>query len=180
MKTIPSDFTYNKYGLSVRLVQESDAPFILKLRTDPKLSKFVHPVENNLQGQIDWIREYKIREAKGEDYYFIFYSNKTPIGLNRIYNITENSSTGGSWLCSKEATIEESIATSFITLEIQDLFDIPDGPFNVSKGNNQVLKFHLRMGAEIVYEDDIEYTLRRNKEKFLIAKNKYIKLLNLK
>lgn len=179
MKKIPTDFTYSKYGLTCRLVREEDASFILELRTDSKLSKYVHAVKNDLQGQIDWIREYKQREARGEDYYFIYFSNDKPIGVNRIYNITESSSTGGSWICRKDASVEESIATSFISTEIEDTFEIPSGPFNVSKGNNQVLKFHLGMGAEIIDEDEKEYTLIRNKEKYEKAKNRYIKLLNL-
>lgn len=179
MRKIPSDFVLNKYGLTCRLVNENDAPFILELRTDKKLSKFIHSVEDNLGNQINWIREYKKREARGEDYYFIYLSSGRPIGVNRIYNITENSSTGGSWICRKDASVEESIATSFISTEIEDLFEIPSGPFNVSKGNNQVLKFHLRMGAEIIKEDEQEYTLIRNKEKYEKVKKRYIRLLNL-
>ncbi len=179
MKKIPSDFTYSKYGLTCRLVREEDASFILQLRTDPKLSQFVHKVDNDLQAQIDWIREYKRREERGEDYYFIYFSKNGPIGVNRLYNITETSSTSGSWICKKGSLIEESLATSFILSEIQSLFDIHSGPFNVSKGNNQVVKFHLSMGAEIIEENDIEYTLRYNREKYLKAKNKYILLFNL-
>ena len=162
-----------------RLVQESDASFILELRTDPKLSKYVHAVDNSLQGQIDWIREYKKREEKGTDYYFIYFSKGKPIGVNRIYNITEKSSTGGSWICSRNAKIEESLATNFIVTEISDLFGIPPGPFNVSKGNSQVLKFNLRMGAEIIDENEIEYTLKIDNEKYIKAKTKFIKLLNM-
>ena len=75
--------------------------------------------------------------------------------------------------------MEESIATNFIQTEIEDSFDIPIGPFNVSKGNNQVLKYHLGMGAEIINENDEEYTLKRNKEKYEKAKKKYVRLLNI-
>lgn len=179
MKRIPSDFVMEKYGLKCRLVIEEDAPFILELRTDKSLSKYVHVVNNSIEAQIEWIRNYKEREKKGEDYYFIYFSNERPVGVNRIYNITESSSTGGSWICRKDATVEESIATSFIQTEIEDEFDIPPGPFNVSKGNNQVLKFHLRMGADIISENEKEYTLLRNKEKYEKEKNRYIRLLNL-
>lgn len=179
MKKIPSDFTYSKYGLTCRLVQEKDAPFILELRTDSKLSKFVHAVDNDLQGQIDWIREYKKREAKGEDYYFIYFSGGRPIGVNRYYNITKDSSTSGSWICRKDAKVEESLATTFLQTDIAEMFEIPTGPYNVSKGNNQVLKFHLKMGAEIIDENEIEYTLIGNSDKYKKVREKYVKLLNL-
>lgn len=179
MKRIPSDFTYTKYGLTCRLVREEDAPFILKLRTDKKLSRFVHAVDDSLENQIEWIRNYKKREEKGMDYYFIYFSKGRPIGVNRIYNITPEGSTGGSWICDPDATVEESIATNFMQTEIEDAFEIPIGPFNVSKGNNQVLKYHLSMGAKIINENDNEYTLMRDKDKYAKVKNKYIKLLNL-
>ncbi len=67
---LPSNFELEKYGLHVRLVREEDAEFILQLRTDPLLSRFLHATKNNLQKQKEWIRDYKLREAKGEDYYF--------------------------------------------------------------------------------------------------------------
>lgn len=180
MKKIPFDFTYSKYGLTCRLVREEDAAFILQLRSDPKLSKYVHKIDNDLQGQIDWIREYKKREIRGEDYYFIYFSKNGPIGVNRIYNITETSSTSGSWICKKDSLIEESLATSFILGEIMSLFEIHSGPFNVSRGNNHVLKFHLSMGAEVIGENEFEYTMRYNSEKYKLAKDKYIRLFNLK
>lgn len=179
MKKIPSDFYLEKYGLVCRLVRVEDAPFILKLRTDEKKSRYVHQVDNNLDTQIEWIKKYKEREERGEDYYFIYFSKERPVGVNRIYNITPKGSTGGSWICSKDATVEESVATSFICAEIEDMFEIPSGPFNVSKGNNQVLKFHLRMGSYVVNENEQEYTLMRDKKKYEIAKAKFVKLLNL-
>ncbi len=179
MINIPSDFTYSKYGLTVRLVREEDAPFILELRTNKKLSKYLHETDNNLNKQIEWIREYKKREKEGKDYYFIYFSGAKPIGVSRIYNITETSSTSGSWICREDSTLEESLATNFIGSEISELFEIPSGPYNVSKGNNHVLKYHLSMGAEIIDENEQEYTLKGNIEKYNKAKAKYVKLLNL-
>ena len=177
MKKIPSDFTYSKYGLICRLVEEDDAAFIVKLRTNKKLSRFIHETDNDVEKQKEWIRDYKKRETEGKDYYFIFLSGDRPVGVIRLYDITEDSSTCGSWVCSEDASVEESLATSFICTEITELFEIPSGPFNVSKGNNQVLKFHLRMGAQIIDENEYEYTLMENREKYNKAKNRFIKLL---
>ena len=177
MRKIPSDFSYSKYGLTARLVREEDAAFIVKLRTNKRLSKYIHETDENIEKQKDWIREYKEREREGKEYYFIYFSGERPVGVNRVYNITEESSTGGSWICSEDSSIEESLATNFMSFEIRELFDIPIGPYTVSKGNNQVLKFHLRMGAEIVSENDEEYTLIRNAKKYNVMKDKYIKML---
>jgi hypothetical protein len=37
---LPLNFTFEKYGLFLRLVEEEDAEFIVKLRTNPQLGKF--------------------------------------------------------------------------------------------------------------------------------------------
>ena len=51
MKILNTDFTLDKYGLSVRLVKEEDAEFIVKLRTNENLnsiSREFNPKERNL------------------------------------------------------------------------------------------------------------------------------------
>jgi hypothetical protein len=54
-----------KYDLRMRLVEESDAEFILSLRTDESLNQFLSKTSTSLSAQIDWIRNYKIREEAG-------------------------------------------------------------------------------------------------------------------
>ena len=73
---LDSDFTYEKYGLQLRFVNEDDAEFIIKLRTDPKLGKFIHSTSSDIEEQKKWIRAYKKREQAGTDYYFIFFKCK--------------------------------------------------------------------------------------------------------
>ena len=41
---ISNDFKLEKYGLSLRLVNEIDAEFIIELRTNPLLSKYLNPI----------------------------------------------------------------------------------------------------------------------------------------
>ena len=107
----------NKYGLSARFVTEDDAAFILSLRTDPKLSRFIHPTENDEEKQRAYIRGYKEREQVGKDYYFIFFLQEEPVGLARIYNIRENTFTYGSWLFKEGLPYWVSIAGAIIARE---------------------------------------------------------------
>ena len=72
-KKLPKGFTLDKYGLHVRLVNEDDAAFIVKLRTDERLGQFIHATSPDVEQQKAWIRKYKEREAEGLEYYFIFY-----------------------------------------------------------------------------------------------------------
>jgi len=62
------DFSLNRYGLHVRLVNEDDAEYILNLRTDHKLGRFLSKTVNDLEVQKQWIRDYKKREALGLEY----------------------------------------------------------------------------------------------------------------
>ena len=70
-RLLPSGFNGVKYGLTYRLVKEEDASFIYKLRTDPVLSRYIHDVQGGVDGQVQWIRNYKKREEDGTDYYFL-------------------------------------------------------------------------------------------------------------
>lgn len=106
-----------KYGLYARLVREEDAEFILSLRTDPKLSRFLHYTEKDEEKQRAYIRGYKEREIQGVDYYFIFFWQDNPVGLARIYNIQEETFTFGSWLFKDGLPYWVPIAGAIITRE---------------------------------------------------------------
>ena len=75
---LPKDFTIERYGLTARLVNESDTEYILSLRTDKKLSKYIHETEDSTTKQLDWFRKYKLREYENRDYYFIYEKDGKP------------------------------------------------------------------------------------------------------
>ena len=53
--------TIERYGLTVRLVDEDDAEFIYTLRTNSKLSRYISNTDEILENQVEWIKKYKIR-----------------------------------------------------------------------------------------------------------------------
>ena len=59
-----------KYNLNFRFVVEEDAEFILSLRNDIKLSKFISPTSSSISDQVNWIKEYKKKE-KVRKYFII-------------------------------------------------------------------------------------------------------------
>ena len=89
MKNLPEDFKLNSLGLSVRLVNEKDVDYILSLRTNKHLTRFIHQTDDDREKQMEWIRNYKKRESEGREYYFIYLIGDKPVGVNRIYNIFE-------------------------------------------------------------------------------------------
>ena len=92
-----------KYGYFFRLVEIEDADFIVSLRTDKRLSRFISRTSSIIEDQVKWIEEYKKRESNGEEIYIICLdSNEKRLGVNRLYNIKENEFEVGSWLYDQE------------------------------------------------------------------------------
>ena len=177
MDIISQNFILNKYNIQVRLVEEADADFILKLRTDPQLIQFLHATDNNIEKQREWIREYKKRELQGLEYYFIYYHNDVPIGVNRIYDIKDERATSGSWICQKGLSLELPILTLIIVKEILfDMLNLKYDFFDVRKQNKKIIRTHLLFEAEQVNEDELSYYFVLSKENFY--KNRDI-ILNL-
>lgn len=154
MKLLSPDFQIARYGLYVRLVKEEDAEFILSLRANPRLSRYIHQTENDVVKQRNYIREYKKREEKGNDYYFIFFLDSKPVGVARLYNIEEMTFTFGSWLFAEGLPYWVSIAGAIIAREIA-FIDLEkskeieaDGTHEDNKG---VISFSKKLG--MVFDD---------------------------
>ncbi len=180
MKQLPRDFVIDKYGLHCRYVEEGDAEFIVKLRTDEKRRRFIHSTDSDVEKQIEWIREYKLREAKGEEYYFIYETDGKPIGVNRIYEIHRDHCTEGSWVCLPLEDSSKTIATSLIVRDIIfEILQFDYDCFDVRLGNVKVKKFHKISGASIESQNDVDYFFRLQKEDYLKNRDWFVKTYNL-
>lgn len=182
MKRLTSDFEMDSYGLHVRLANIDDSAFILGLRTNEKLSRFIHSTDDDLLKQQAWMTEYKKREAEGKDYYFIYERDGCPIGVNRIYAIDEDTRicTGGSWICAPDTEYEYSVATLLILRDIMfDVLGFDKDQFDVRKQNRLVLRTHRMFGAKIVGESEADKYLSLKKEDYLKAKDRILQLLNI-
>lgn len=179
MKPLSPNFSFDRYGLHARLVNEGDTDYILSLRTNKTLSKFIHPTSNDREKQLQWYRKYKVREAEGRDYYFIYEKDGKPVGLNRIYNVFEYYGTIGSWICSP-GDPRASMATFFMLYDIIfEFMDLDITLFDVRRENNQVWQMNEAVGAQMVGESDELYFLTMNKKTYLANRDKFIKRLKL-
>ena len=79
----------------LRPVTVEDAPFIVELRTDPLLNRYLHEISPRVEDQVAWIERYFERP---EDYYFIIEDADSgePHGAIGIYDIEENAA-GALW-----------------------------------------------------------------------------------
>jgi len=152
------NFAINKYGLNVRLVNEYDAEFIIELRTNPLLSKHLHHTSQDVELQVEWIKEYKKREEKGEEFYFAFSDSNSEkvIGFARIHDINyiEKTFHAGSWIFEKNINQISPLLSEIIIKELGfDLLELEYCYFDVRKENKHVIKYHLRYEPQLISED---------------------------
>ena len=153
--------------VNLREVTTDDAEFILKLRCDEKKSRFLHKTEYNVEKQVEYIKNYL---KKDNEWYFIIENKEyKPLGTVRIYDVEGDKYTGGSWLMIDGASPKETIEGDLLLKEYSfNVLNFSKNIFQVSKGNNKVIRYHKICGAEILSENDLEYN-------FLLTKEMYIK-----
>ncbi len=174
MKKLSGNFTIDRYGLCVRLVREDDAEFITALRTDPRLGRHLHKTSQDINVQKEWIRNYKIRETEGSDYYFMFLLNKERQGVARIYDITEDTFTQGSWIFSPDAALGASVLGNIISIEIG--FELLEKKilYSDARKDNNTHRYVRSFDPEIVGTDELNIYYRIEPEKFNRGKTKHI------
>ncbi len=88
---------HGKYVV-LRHVKESDAEFILKLRTNKKYNKYLNATSDDINLQYSWISNQQKREG---DYYFVIMNSLgQSVGLISLYDICVNKQTAycGRWI----------------------------------------------------------------------------------
>lgn len=165
---------YESKTIKIRLVEESDAEFILKLRLDERYNKFLSDVNPDVQAQRDWIKKYKNDEVRKKQFYFIIERNDNiPCGTVRIYDIQGDSFCWGSWILNENKTRYAAIESAFLVYKFGfDTLGLRKSHFEVRKGNERVISFHKKMGAVKISEDELNEYLNISKEAVLEAKQK--------
>lgn len=163
-----------RYGITLRLVEEKDAGFILTLRTDPELSKYISPTSPQIDDQIKWIKEYKLREEAGLEYYFIAQDHiGNRYGTIRLYKFDEDSFEIGSWLFLPNSPMGTAVKTNLIGFELGfDRFGKKYGRLEIRKKNSSVLRYIQEFNPTLTNEDEQSYYFTLTKENFHQRKNK--------
>jgi RimJ/RimL family protein N-acetyltransferase len=161
--------------ISMRLIEESDAEFVLSLRLDPRYNNFLSKVEANLDGQKKWIRNYKNDERDKKQFYFIIERNDgVPCGTVRIYDIRNDSFCWGSWILNEDKTRYAAIESALLVYEFGfNKINYNKSHFDVMKGNQKVINFHKKFGAVQISEDEENYYFEISKESVGIFKEKF-------
>ena len=176
-----NDFRVRADGIFMRLVEPSDAEFILGLRTDKNLSQYISPTSPELEDQVSWIAEYQKRESDNKEYYFVYKDKQLkPWGVIRLYQFSDNSFTIGSWICYPGN--KEHIAVKAWLLGVEFGFEKLHFEYcllDVRKKNLYVMYFLKFFNPELIEEDELNYFFRIDKETYFKQRIKVIKLLNI-
>lgn len=166
-----------RYGIVLRGVTEEDAAFIVKLRTDESLGRFLSHTSPDIEKQKEWIRGYEMREAEDREFYFICEYQGKVYGTTRIYNIEDDCFEVGSWLFTPHTPSGVSVLADIIAREFAfDKFGFDKCRFEVRKQNLSVVKYHKGYQPAIIGEDELNYYFTLTKTKFDIHKTKLIKI----
>lgn len=167
-------------NINLRTVQVEDAEFILSLRLLEHKNTHLSHVENDLGKQEDWIKKYKERESRSQEFYFVIESKTHEnLGVVRLYDFKGDSFSWGSWLIKDGAPKTIAIESALQVYEFGfGVLEFKKSHFDVKKENVSVVKFHLRFGAEIIREDSESNHFNYVFNKYEAVKEKYRRYLN--
>jgi|APHig6443717817_1056837.scaffolds.fasta_scaffold00486_24 RimJ/RimL family protein N-acetyltransferase len=161
-----------------RLVDESDAQFIHSLRNDCTINRYLSPVSDDVVAQKEWLKAYKQRERRKEEYYFIVTgAHGDEFGTIRLYDFIHTSFVLGSWILKKGTPRYVAIESLLFATEIGFYrLGFDSVRVDVHKENMKVLSNEKRLGGIMTGEDDAKKYFRMDKLKYEhYVKKKYIK-----
>jgi len=168
-------FLYSK-NLILRDADETDADFILRLRTDPIKSRFLSQTSASLEDQIAWMKSYKDR--RDQAYFIIEDRASNKLGCIRIYNPTETSFDWGSWLIVEGAAPYVALESALSLYSYARRLGFLTAKIDVRKDNETVWKFHENIfGAKLLQENDIDRFYEVTTEDIDMRLKKYQRLL---
>lgn len=169
----------NGKNINIRTVNIDDAQFIFDMRHNESKTKYLSKVSGTVESQKEWIKSYKCREKEKKEFYFIIESkDDEKLGLVRMYDFKDDSFCWGSWLIKEDAPKTTAIESSLQIYEFGFYsLGFEKSHFDVRKGNDKVVAFHTRFGANIVDEDELDYFFNFKKSDYEITKEKYKRYL---
>ena len=181
MKSTEIKFTRN---IKLKSISIEDIDFILNLRTNPKLNRFISSTTNDYLEQLKWIKEYEKRYIKDEEFYFkiVNYTKNFDqnIGLIRIYNIdkTNKEFTWGSWIIIPNDNVSSALESALTIYHFAfDVLRLKISKFDVRKQNLNVINIHKKLGSKELYNDNDNIYFSFDKLNFKKIIRKYKKFL---
>lgn len=165
--------------LRLRLIAPGDADYVYGLRTDPAYNTHLSAVQGTAQDQRSWIEGYKAREAElHELYYVIERRDGIPCGLVRLYEITRESFTWGSWILDRNKPPKAALESAMLSFGVGLChLGIPKAIFEVRRDNEHAIAFYRRFGATQTDETSVDLFFEYTKPQFMAARPGFMAIL---
>lgn len=166
--------------LSLRLIQPEDASYLFGLRTDPNYSRHLSPVSGTSDDQRLWIERYKVREAAGEEYYFIIERRDTGerCGVVRIYDIKDDHFTWGSWILDHRKPPKAALESAVLSFGVGfDMLGKSRALIDVRRGNERAIAIYERLGMRRTGEDQINLYFEYSAEDYARERPRHMTII---
>ena len=152
LETKPLQIRLRGRSLILREATIADAAFIVALRCDPQLSRFIKRTDPSVAAQEVWLREYPLRP---DDYLFVCddLSGKS-WGTMHIACVHGTAFDPGSWIFRADAPVGASVEAFLLVCRFGfDRLGCDMATFYVRRANEHVWRFHESCGAIRSHED---------------------------
>jgi RimJ/RimL family protein N-acetyltransferase len=155
-------------NLVLRLITPDDAAYVHGLRMDPAYNAHLSQVDGSVEDQRRWIETYKAREAERRElYYVIERRDGVRCGLVRLYEITADSFTWGSWILDHNKTRKAALESAMLSFGVGfDSLGLKSAFVDVRRDNKKALSFYRRLNMTELRQDDRDIFFMYPRERF--------------
>ena len=166
-------------SLKLRLVERQDADYIHDLRMQPRYNRYLSPVTGDVEDQRAWIERYKQAESRREQlYYVIERHDGVRCGLVRLYDITPETFTWGSWILDENKPPKAALESAMLSFYIGfGPLELPRALVDVRIENERAASLYRGFGMEETAFDHENIYFRYDRDVFLARLPEYMKLL---
>ena len=152
--------------VNLRTAETSDAEFILSLRLDKELGRYIKKTDPSIEKQKIWIEQ---KQKKKNDYHMIIeLKDTTRVGVIAVYDIKDGVFEWGRWIITPNSPFYISIESCYRAYDFAfNTLGLNITKSKIRKNNITVLGFHLNYGAKIIKEDDVYVYISYHKSNFI-------------
>lgn len=170
----------NGVRLRLRPVDPSDAGYIHRLRTNPRLNTYLSAVTGTVEDQRDWIERYLSREAEGREVYFVIERlvDGRPCGTVRLYGIGTDRFTWGSWILDDAKPAKAALESTILSFGCG--FEPPartSAEIDVRRENTRAIAFYRRFGMAETAADGVNIYFTYSRARFLADRPGFMAIL---
>lgn len=166
-------------NLALRLITPADAEYVYGLRTDPAYNTHLSEVHGSVADQRRWIEAYKAREAGlRELYYVIERRDGVRCGLVRLYDITADSFTWGSWILDQNKPPKAALESVILSFGIGfGGLGLPRACVDVRIDNAKAVSIYRRLGMSEIRRDSENIYFFYDRSAFEAGRPGYLAIL---